>query len=205
MPAHLKFETDLWNQGFCTIAGLDEVGRGALCGPVIAAAVVLSPEHQIAGIDDSKKLTIQKRERLFQDISRSAIAIGIGCASASEIDSINILNATRLAMRRALGRLRILPDYLLIDAVRLHGIDLPSRSLIKGDEQSQSIAAASIIAKVTRDKAMRAFGRHYRGYGMEKNMGYGTPQHLDALTRLGPSKIHRMSFRPIFKIPELFT
>ena len=179
------------------MAGLDEAGRGPLAGPVVAAAVILPIHCRLAGVDDSKELSEAERERLYVAILDKAYAIGIGSADAREIDSLNILEATRLAMRRAVDVLSCPPDYLLIDAVALPGIAVPSRPIIKGDALSVSIAAASIVAKVTRDRVMAAFHEAFPQYNFLSHKGYGTEEHLRQLAEFGPCAIHRRTFAPV--------
>ncbi|MBN1296490.1 ribonuclease HII [bacterium] len=199
-----QYEQLAARSGYCAVAGLDEAGRGALCGPVVAAAVILFHEQFIDEVDDSKRLTPRQRSRAYDRIRTHARAVGVGLARADEIDRINILEATRLAMQRAIGRLRITPDYLLLDAVRLEAVAIPQLPIIKGDRLSHSIAAASIIAKVIRDRIMRVWNRTYPQYGWANNMGYGTEEHLMALRRHGPSPIHRRTFRGVLDCRGLF-
>jgi ribonuclease HII len=189
-----RFESEARSAGFLRVAGLDEVGRGALCGPVVAAAVILGEGFDTAGLDDSKRLTRRQRERLANRIEAGAAAWAIGAADPGEIDRINILRATHLAMQRAVAALKVPPDFLLLDALHLPGVDLPQRGIVKGDALSVSIAAASIVAKVARDAAMRKWDDSYPGYGLGHNMGYASEDHREALHRLGPSLIHRRSF-----------
>jgi ribonuclease HII len=189
-----RFEEEVRAQGFLRVAGLDEVGRGALCGPVVAAAVVLGPEFDSRGIDDSKRLTRLQRERLDGRIRERAAGWALGVADHVEIDRFNILQATYLAMRRALERLVPAPELLLLDALEVPGVTLPQRAIVKGDALSVSIAAASIVAKVARDAMMREWDARCPGYGLGHNMGYASADHMDALHRLGPSEIHRRSF-----------
>ena len=181
-------------EGFTVICGVDEAGRGPLAGPVCAAAVILQDHHQIPGLNDSKKLTDKKRRELFPLIKEQAIAYGIGLASHQEIDEINILQATYLAMERALAQLSVKPDLALIDGNRAKDFGLPVRTVVKGDSLSASIAAASILAKVTRDDLMVEMAAEYPGYGFEIHKGYGTKAHYEALRNQGASPIHRMSF-----------
>jgi ribonuclease HII len=190
------FEKDLKLQGYEQIAGIDEVGRGPLAGPVVAAAVVLPPDFCLLGINDSKKLSEKQREEFYTYITKEAIAWGTGIISPREIDELNIYQASKKAMAAALDDLKMNPEHLLIDAMEL-GTPYPEMSLIKGDARSISIAAASIVAKVTRDRMMHEYSRQYRGYGFESNMGYGTKEHLEGLKELGPSPIHRRSFAPV--------
>ncbi len=191
------FEQEARRCGYRRIAGLDEAGRGPLAGPVVAAAVILPFGCRLRGVDDSKQLTEAQRERLAGAIFAKAVAVGIGSAEASEIDSMNILEATRLAMRRAIEGLTPPPDYLLIDALTLPGIGVPSRPIIKGDALSYSIAAASIVAKVTRDRIMTVYHQSFPDYNFLSHKGYGTEDHLRRLAALGPCAIHRRSFEPV--------
>jgi ribonuclease HII len=191
-----QFERQLRQEGFTLIAGVDEVGRGPLAGPVVAAAVILPPSSFLPGLNDSKKLSEKKRNELFEMIKQQAISIGIGVISAEEIDQINIYQAAKKAMIHAVQQLSPFPEFLLIDAMEVDA-PIPQQSLIKGDEKSLSIAAASVVAKVTRDRMMREWGKQYPAYGFEKNMGYGTKEHLEALKQLGPCPIHRKTFSPV--------
>jgi len=195
-----SFEMACLARGHQIIAGVDEVGRGPLAGPVMAAAVILDPAQLPIGLADSKKLSPKRREALFIQISATA-QVSIGQASVDEIDDINILQATFLAMRRALTGLPIRPDHALIDGNRLPP-DLPcsGQTIIKGDDRSMSIAAASIMAKVTRDRMMVDLAQQFPGYGWEQNAGYGTKQHIAALAALGVTAHHRRSFKPIHNI-----
>jgi ribonuclease HII len=195
MPSS-RYERAARLQGYSIIAGVDEAGRGALFGPVFAAAVVLDPARQIRGLDDSKLLLADRREVLAQRIQERAVAWAVAGADAFEIDRVNILQASRLAMKRAVERLRTATDYLLIDAIT---VDLPlsQRALIHGDSLSFSIAAASILAKVARDAALTQWDSVFPGYGFSHNRGYGTPDHLAALGKFGPTTLHRFSFEPV--------
>jgi len=180
------------------VAGIDEVGRGPLAGPVHAAAVILNPRKLPRGIDDSKAMTEAKREAAFDEIMRKAIAIGIGLSTVEEIDGINILQATMLAMTRAVEALAIRPVFALVDGNRVpSGLACPAQAVIKGDAKVLSIAAASIIAKVTRDRLMDELDTAFPGYRWAKNKGYGTADHMEALTRLGATPHHRTSFAPV--------
>ncbi len=196
MKCQGKFERDARSQGFERIAGVDEVGRGALFGPVFAAAVILSPDRPIRGLRDSKLLDRERREVLAIRIRERAVAWSVGAADAFEIDRINILQASRLAMRRAIERLNPAPDYLLVDAVT---VDLPltQRALIHGDALSQCIAAASILAKVERDACMREWDQVFPHYGLKNHKGYSTDEHWKALETHGPTPMHRFSFWPV--------
>ena len=189
-----QFEEELFAQGYQLVCGVDEAGRGPLAGPVCAAAVILPPHLEIPGLDDSKKLSDKRRRELFPIIKDQAIAYGIGLASHEEIDEINILQATYLAMERALAQLTETPEYALIDGNRAKDFGLPVKTVVKGDSLSANIAAASVLAKVTRDMLMEEAALEYPGYGFEIHKGYGTRAHYDALRELGASKIHRMTF-----------
>lgn len=195
----LFYEKMLYEQGCQAIAGIDEVGRGPLAGPVVAAAVILPPNCKIRGLDDSKKIPKSKHETIYNDIVKNAVAIGLGIKSNHVIDQINIYEATKLAMLEALRTLSVQPQHLLIDAMEL-STDLPQTSLIKGDAKSLSIAAASIVAKVTRDRMMAAYDQEFPGYGFVQNAGYGTKEHLKGLQERGVTPIHRQSFEPIKSI-----
>lgn len=176
------------------ICGIDEVGRGPLAGPVVAAAVVLPKDMDIYYLNDSKQLSEKKREQLYEEIMEKAVAVGIGFADEECIDEINILQADYAAMRMALGRLSVMPDILLNDAVIIPEVDIPQESIIKGDAKSVSIAAASIVAKVTRDRFMVDMDKVYPGYDFASNKGYGSPKHIQALKEIGPCKLHRRTF-----------
>ena len=176
------------------ICGIDEVGRGPLAGPVVACAVILPADHPILYLNDSKKLTAKKREELFDVILKEAVAVGVGLRGPERIDEINILQATYEAMREAISRLPVQPDFLLNDAVTIPGVSIPQCPLIGGDGKSVSIAAASIVAKVTRDAMMAQYEEVYPGYGFASNKGYGTAAHIAALREMGPCPIHRRSF-----------
>ncbi|MCA1053494.1 ribonuclease HII [Rossellomorea aquimaris] len=190
------FEKKLYGEGFSLIAGIDEVGRGPLAGPVVAAAVILPQDFYLAGLNDSKKLSQSKREEYFDVIMKEAHSVGIGMIEADVIDSINIYEATKKAMLQAILDLGCNPHYLLIDAMKLQ-TPYPQESIIKGDAKSISIAAASIVAKVTRDKLMKEYEVTYPGYGFGQNAGYGTREHLEGLQEKGVTPIHRRSFAPI--------
>lgn len=179
------------------VAGVDEVGRGPLCGAVVTAAVILDPRRPILGLNDSKKLTEARREMLYEEICEKALAWCIARAEVEEIDRLNILHATMLAMQRAVRGLSITPKLALIDGNRCPQLDVPSAPVIQGDAKVPAIAAASILAKVSRDREMSAFELIYPGYGMGGHKGYPTPVHLEALARLGPTPIHRRSFAPV--------
>ena len=187
-------EDELYGKGIVTICGVDEAGRGPLAGPVCAAAVILPPHLEIPGLDDSKKLSDKRRRELFPIIKEQAIAYGIGLASHEEIDQINILQATFLAMRRAIEQLNGMAEFALIDGNRETDFGLPVKTVVKGDSLSANIAAASVLAKVTRDDIMEAMAEEYPQYGFEIHKGYGTKVHYEALRNHGPSPIHRMTF-----------
>lgn len=194
-------EVNLWeiektwaDRGFHAICGIDEAGRGPLAGPVCAAAVILPEGLEIPGLNDSKKLTDKKRRELFPMIEEQALAYGIGWASQEEIDEVNILQATFLAMSRAVEQLNIRPDLALVDGNRAPTLDLPVETVVKGDSLSASIAAASVLAKVSRDDVMLRMAEEYPGYGFEVHKGYGTKAHYEALRTFGPTPIHRRTF-----------
>lgn len=191
-----EFERELHQQGFSMMAGIDEVGRGPLAGPVVASAVILPESFYLPGLNDSKKIPEAKRELFYQIIMEEAIAVGIGIIHNEEIDKINIYQATKKAMITAVAQLSQQPDYLLIDAMELD-VSIPQLSIIKGDAKSISIAAASIVAKVTRDRMMKEYAKEYPYYGFDKNAGYGTSVHIDALHLYGLTPWHRRSFSPI--------
>jgi len=190
----MRFEDEARAEGRAIVAGVDEVGRGALCGPVVAAAVALGDSFDTEGLDDSKRLTRRQRETLAGRIREHARGVAVGQAEPAEIDRVNILEATLLAMRRAVIALPEKPDLLLVDALTIPGLDVEQRPIVKGDALSVSIAAASIVAKVARDALMRDLDREHPGYDLASNMGYGSEGHRDALRRLGPTSIHRRSF-----------
>ena len=194
------YENKAKKKGYSIIAGIDEVGRGPLAGPVVAAAVILSEDFYLPGLNDSKKLSKAKRESYYTYIKQHA-DIGIGIVDHKEIDQLNIYQATKKAMQLAVQSLTRTPDYLLIDAITLP-LSVPQESIIKGDTKSASIAAASIVAKVERDRMMEQFAKKYPYYGFDQNMGYGTKEHLAGLKIYGPSDIHRLSFSPVKEIVE---
>jgi ribonuclease HII len=197
----LSFENGCWSRGLRRVAGIDEAGRGALAGPVFAAAVVLPNEPGIAvdlnGIDDSKRLTAAGRREAAVRIQARCASFGVGRAEAAEIDAIGIVEATRLAIRRALLALDPLPDHLLVDFLALPEVPIPQTSLVKGDARCLSIAAASILAKTARDAEMARLAKAHPGYGWGRNMCYGTMEHMAALEKLGPSEVHRYTFAPL--------
>ncbi len=190
------YERLAYKEGASFIAGVDEVGRGPLAGPVVAAAVILPKNIEDLGFDDSKKLSASKREEIYRLIQEKAIAIGIGIVDADIIDQVNIYQASRLAMQQAVSELKIQPDYLLIDAMKID-VNTPQIGIIKGDAKSISIAAASIVAKQVRDQMMQEFDELYPGYDFSNNAGYGTPKHLEGLKTKGICPIHRKTFAPI--------
>ena len=194
-----SFENEARIRGYRAVAGVDEVGRGALFGSVVAAAVILDPMRPIRGLNDSKLLAPEEREDLAAAIKEKSLAWSIGASDAAEIDRVNIYQASRLAMRRAVVSLPIKADYLLIDAM-IVDLDLPQESLIKGDARSRAIAAASIIAKVHRDECMRRWHAIYPEYGLASHKGYGVPEHLIALESYGPTPLHRFSFSPVSRL-----
>ena len=199
----LSFEQGLWNEGYGNIIGVDEVGRGPLAGPVVTAAVVLPQNFYLPGVDDSKKVTEKKRKELYPQIMEQAVSYAFGMADYDRIDEVNILNATKEAMKEAVSKvlkeleekgLRGSTDLLLVDAVEIDGLDIEQKDLVKGDATSLSIAAASILAKVKRDTMMEEFDQVYPGYDFAKNKGYGTKSHYKGLEEQGPCPIHRISF-----------
>ena len=190
----LKYENEALSKGYNNICGVDEAGRGPLAGPVCAAAVILPKGEIIQGVNDSKKLTEKKREALYGVIKEKAVAYSIAFASVEEIEEMNILNATMLAMKRAVDGLDIPADYAMIDGNKIPNLNIPSEYVIKGDANSMSIAAASILAKVTRDRLCADYEKEYPQYGFAKHKGYGTKLHREMILKYGPCKIHRMSF-----------
>lgn len=195
----LEYENELYEKGITLIAGVDEVGRGPLIGPVVAAAVILPKGFYHPGIKDSKKLNEKKREELYKVITENALSIGVGTVSEEVIDEINIYEATKTAMKEAINSLTIPPEHVLIDAMKLD-LKMPSTSIIKGDALSESIAAASIIAKVTRDHLLMKMDEEYPMYDLKNNKGYGTKKHLEALEKYGACKYHRKSYSPVTKV-----
>jgi ribonuclease HII len=200
LDAMRHFELVLWKSGVRDIAGVDEVGVGPLAGPVVAAAVMFPPDTEIPGVDDSKRLDAATRTELAGIIRAKASGIALGVASVAEIDQLNIYHAALLAMRRAVERLPRRPQHVLVDARTVPGVDVPQNMFNKGDGINFTIAAASIIAKTERDAMMQALEREYPGYGFAAHKGYGTPEHRDALLKLGPSPVHRMSFPVIHEL-----
>lgn len=191
----LVYENELRNQGYKNICGIDEAGRGPLCGPVVAAAVILDKDVIIEGVNDSKKISEKKREELYDKIIDSALSVGVGMADIEEIENLNILGATKLAMTRAVENLKIKPDYVLIDGNQnVKSISIKQNTLVSGDSKSLSIACASIIAKVTRDRLLIKMDEKYPEYGFAKHKGYGTKAHIEAIKKYGITDIHRPSF-----------
>lgn len=188
------FENELHAEGIRYIAGIDEVGRGPLAGPVVAAAVVLPEDFDVIGVNDSKKLSEKKREELFEIIKEKAVSFAFGIVDNETIDEINILESTKKAMKEAVEGLDVQPEHLLIDAVNLADVDIPQTPIIKGDEKCVSVAAASILAKVTRDRMMVEYSEIYKDYSFEKNKGYGTKAHYEGIEKAGICPIHRKSF-----------
>jgi len=194
----LTLESNLWKQGFRTLAGVDEVGRGPLAGPVVAACVVFPQNFLLSGVNDSKKLTSTKREKLFDQILKNAQEVGIGIVGERTIDRMNILNASLKAMWKAVNQLKHLPEFILVDGnQKIPNLLLPQMPVVKGDSQSLSIAAASIVAKVTRDRIMLKYHRKYPEFCFAEHKGYATKAHVEALKTFGPCQIHRKSFKPV--------
>ncbi len=194
MPDY-EFEKAAVNSGFSCICGVDEAGRGPLAGPVCAAAVILPEGAVIEGLDDSKKLTEKKREKLYDIIKETAVAYSVAYGTLEEIESVNILEATYLAMNRAIEGLNVKPDFALIDGNRVpRGIKIPCETIVKGDSKSMSVAAASVLAKVTRDRLMLEYDKKYPEYNFKKHKGYGTKEHTELIKQYGPCEIHRLSF-----------
>jgi ribonuclease HII len=203
--APYRFESAAWRRGITRLAGVDEAGRGPLAGPVVAAAVVLPPGARIAGVDDSKRLLPEERERLFDVIRGRAVGVAVAVVDHVTIDRINILQATRLAMGQALAALDVEPELVLTDFVAVPGLRCPQRNLVEGDRRSASVAAASIIAKVTRDRIMEEADREYPAYGFRRHKGYATPEHRMALEQHGPCALHRRTFAGIWNQLTLFS
>ena len=197
------FDQQYRDRGFGLVAGVDEAGRGPMAGPVVAAAVILPPELRLEWLNDSKQVTAPRRKKLFYEIMASAVAVGLGQADAAEIDEHNILEATRLAMMRATAELTPPPEFVVLDAVSLKGLKTPQEPVIKGDSKSASVAAASIIAKYSRDRMMLYYDELYPEYGFSKHKGYGTRAHMEALRKYGPCPIHRSTFKGVGE-PTLF-
>ncbi len=191
-----QYEKELWNKNINLVGGIDEVGRGPLIGPVVAACVILPKDFVLEGLTDSKKLSEKKREKFYDVIMDKAIAVGIGQASEKVIDEINIYEATKVAMKEAVQNCKIKPEHILVDAMPL-SLDVPTTSIIKGDAKSITIAAASVIAKVTRDRMLVELDKEYPMYDLKHNKGYGTKKHIEALREYGITKYHRLSFAPV--------
>ena len=191
-----KYERELNKKGIKLIAGVDEVGRGPLIGPVVAAAVILPKDYKLDGLTDSKKLSEKKREYFYEIIKKDALAIGIGIVNEKVIDEINIYEATKVAMKEAINKLNIKPEHILIDAMPLD-LDIPTTSIIKGDLLSINISAASVIAKVTRDHMLYEMDKEYPMYDLKNNKGYGTKKHIEAIKKYGITKYHRLSYKPV--------
>lgn len=189
-----EIEKNYFDLGYNLVAGLDEAGRGPLAGPIVAAAVILPKEELIIGVNDSKKLSEKKRDELYKKIQDTALAIGVGIVNNRKIDEINIFNATKLAMKRAINSLKIKPEFLLIDALDITDINIEQESIVKGDSRSISIASASIIAKVTRDNMVKSYDKEYPQYNFSKHKGYGTKEHYEAIRKHGITPLHRKSF-----------
>ena len=198
----LKFEKELYKEGYELICGCDEAGRGPLVGPVVAGAVILPKNYTLEGLTDSKKLSEKKREKYFEVIKQDALAYGIGIVDAKEIDEINIYEASRLAMKKAIDEMTIEPDYVLTDAMPIPGYKVPVKSIIKGDALSISIAAASVLAKVTRDHILYELDEKYPEYEFKKHKGYPTKRHLELLKIYGPTKEYRFTYRPVHDLME---
>ncbi|MBO7612104.1 MAG: ribonuclease HII [Elusimicrobia bacterium] len=200
-----EFDKDFYNKGLSFVSGVDEAGRGPLAGPVVAAAVILPKDILIDGVNDSKKLTENKRKVLFEEIKQKAFSYGIGIVDSKTIDEINILQATFLAMTKAIEQLSVTPDLVLIDGNHtVRNLKLKQQAIVSGDAKSACIACASILAKVTRDNMMYEYAKQYPQYNFEKHKGYGTKAHLEAIQKYGPCPIHRMTFAPLnCKQPEL--
>ncbi|HKB25109.1 MAG TPA: ribonuclease HII [Methylomirabilota bacterium] len=202
--APYRYEARAWRAGVGRVVGIDEAGRGPLAGPVVAAAVILAPDRRIRGLADSKLLTPERREELFHVIREQALAIGVGVVDHETIDRINILEATRRAMAAALAALAVLPELVITDFVALPALPCPQRNLVAGDRRCASVAAASIVAKVTRDRLMLEADGRFPEYGFARHKGYATAEHLAALDRHGPCVIHRRTFAGVWRQGELF-
>ena len=206
MPCGLRFEKLLWSKGVSLVAGIDEAGRGPLAGPVVAAVAVLPTKFSLAGLNDSKQLAEEFREELFEALTASGalVCYGVGIAEPAEVDRFNILRATFLAMQRAIAALPIQPEHLLIDGLPVPVFQQPQTAIVGGDGKSKSIAAASVIAKVTRDRMMRKWHSEFPQYSFDRNKGYGTREHLESLQIHGPCPIHRRSFAPVSQTYFIF-
>jgi ribonuclease HII len=204
VSAPYRYEGQAWRAGLVRVAGVDEAGRGPLAGPVVAAAVVVTPAHRVRGVCDSKLLTPERREALFAAIHERALAVGVAIVDHATIDRVNILRATRLAMLDALARLPVAPDLVITDFVALPDVPCPQKNLVDGDARCASVAAASIVAKVTRDRIMLELDAQFPEYGFARHKGYATPDHLAALDRYGPCPVHRRTFAGVWRQGELF-
>lgn len=193
----LKYEKELYKKGISLIGGVDEVGRGPLVGPVVAACVILPPNYELPGLDDSKKLSEKKRDKYYDIIMKDAVSVGIGIVDAKKIDEINILEASRLAMKLAIEDLDVKPEYILSDAMKLDNIDIPYEAIIHGDALSLSIAAGSVIAKVTRDRMMYELDKKYPEYGFAQHKGYPTKKHLENIAKYGVLENYRFTYKPV--------
>ena len=202
--APYRYEARAWRSGVGRVAGIDEAGRGPLAGPVVAAAVILAPDRRVASLADSKLLTPERREELFLVIHERALAVGVSAVDHETIDRVNILEATRRAMAGALAALSVVPELVITDYVALPALPCPQRNLVAGDRRCASVAAASIVAKVTRDRLMLEADRRFPEYGFARHKGYATVEHLAALDRHGPCPIHRRSFAGVWRQGELF-
>ena len=202
--APYRYEAQAWRAGLARVAGLDEAGRGPLAGPVVAAAVVLTSDRRVKKLADSKLLSPERREELFGEITARAVAVGVGIVDHETIDRVNILQATRMAMVEALRGLGLEPDLVITDFVKLPGLTCPQRNLVDGDQRCATVAAASIIAKVTRDRLMVEADKQFPDYGFARHKGYATTDHLAALDRHGPCPIHRRTFSGVWRQGELF-
>ena len=202
--APYRYEARAWRTGVTLIAGVDEAGRGPLAGPVVAAAVIIAPDRRIKGLADSKVLTPEQREALFHVISERAVGVGVGIVDHETIDRINILQATKVAMAEALAQLTVRPDLVITDFVALRDLACPQKNLVDGDARCATVAAASIVAKVTRDRLMVEADQRFPVYGFARHKGYATPEHLAALDRWGPCPLHRRTFAGVWRQGELF-
>jgi ribonuclease HII len=202
--APYRYEAQAWRAGLQRVAGLDEAGRGPLAGPVVAAAVILTPDRRVKKLCDSKLLSAERREELFGEITLRAVAVGVGIVDHGTIDRINILQATRMAMLEALRGLAMDPDLVITDFVKLPGLACPQQNLVEGDRRCATVAAASIIAKVTRDRLMVEADKQFPEYGFARHKGYATADHLAALDRHGPCPLHRRTFAGVWRQGELF-